>query len=262
MASPHVAGVAALYLQNNPSAPPATVVSAISSTSTSGVLSSIPSGTPNLLVYSLLGSSSTPTAPNAPSNLSATVGSPTSVNLTWQDNSSNEDGFKVEYADNSSFTNPTIVQLGQNTQSCSVTGLTTNSTYWFRVFAFNTIGASGYSNSVSATLVSATSVGVASAVPSTVSVRNNWTARLAVTIKDANGNGIPYATVTLSWSGGASGTSSATTDVNGYVMLSTSSLNKNVAYVDLSITNVTGSNLTYDQSLYPSVTFPIRVNKP
>lgn len=53
MATPHVAGVAALYLQNNPSATPATVASALTSGATAGVLSSIGTGSPNLLLYSL-----------------------------------------------------------------------------------------------------------------------------------------------------------------------------------------------------------------
>jgi len=54
MASPHVAGVAALYLQNNTTASPATVSSQIINTSTSGVLTSIGTGSPNRLLYSLL----------------------------------------------------------------------------------------------------------------------------------------------------------------------------------------------------------------
>jgi subtilisin family serine protease len=54
MASPHVAGVAALYLQNNPTASPATVASAITTTATSGRLTGIGTGSPNLLLYSLL----------------------------------------------------------------------------------------------------------------------------------------------------------------------------------------------------------------
>jgi aqualysin 1 len=53
MASPHVAGVASLYLQNNPSASPAQVFNAIINNATSGVLSNIGSGSPNLLLYSL-----------------------------------------------------------------------------------------------------------------------------------------------------------------------------------------------------------------
>lgn len=54
MATPHVTGVAALYLQNNPSATPATVTSAITSTATTGVISSVGTGSPNRLLYSLL----------------------------------------------------------------------------------------------------------------------------------------------------------------------------------------------------------------
>jgi hypothetical protein len=46
--------VAALYLQNNTTASPSTVSSQIINTSTSGVLTSIGTGSPNRLLYSLL----------------------------------------------------------------------------------------------------------------------------------------------------------------------------------------------------------------
>jgi subtilisin family serine protease len=52
MASPHVAGVAALYLAANPAATPSQVASAIVGAATSNVLQSVPSGTVNLLLYS------------------------------------------------------------------------------------------------------------------------------------------------------------------------------------------------------------------
>jgi len=54
MATPHVAGVAALYLQNNPAASPATVRDQIVNTATTGVLTGIGTGSPNRLLYSLL----------------------------------------------------------------------------------------------------------------------------------------------------------------------------------------------------------------
>ena len=54
MASPHVAGVAALYLQGNTTASPSTVTNAITSTASSGKLTGIGTGSPNLLLYSLL----------------------------------------------------------------------------------------------------------------------------------------------------------------------------------------------------------------
>lgn len=54
MASPHVAGVAALYLQDNPDASSDAVTTAILETSTTGRLSGIGTGSPNKLLYSPL----------------------------------------------------------------------------------------------------------------------------------------------------------------------------------------------------------------
>jgi subtilisin family serine protease len=54
MASPHVAGVAALYLQANPSASPSAVTSWITSNATTGVVTSPGSGSPNRLLYTYL----------------------------------------------------------------------------------------------------------------------------------------------------------------------------------------------------------------
>lgn len=51
MASPHVAGAAALYLQGNPDASPATVTSALTSNSTTGKVTSAGTGSPNRLLY-------------------------------------------------------------------------------------------------------------------------------------------------------------------------------------------------------------------
>jgi aqualysin 1 len=58
MATPHVAGVAALYLQNNSTASPATVANAIITTATTGRLTAIGAGSPNRLLYSPLTTSS------------------------------------------------------------------------------------------------------------------------------------------------------------------------------------------------------------
>ncbi len=53
MASPHVAGVAAQYLQLNPTASPATVTNWINSTATPNKIIGNPTGTPNRLLFSL-----------------------------------------------------------------------------------------------------------------------------------------------------------------------------------------------------------------
>ncbi|HLA95062.1 MAG TPA: S8 family serine peptidase [Pyrinomonadaceae bacterium] len=61
MASPHVTGVAALYLAAHPTASPATVAQNINSTATAGVVTGLDAASPNRMVYSLLG-----TAPPVP----------------------------------------------------------------------------------------------------------------------------------------------------------------------------------------------------
>jgi aqualysin 1 len=68
MATPHVAGVAALYLQGSPSASPATVRNTIVNSATQGVISNVGSGSPNRLLYSLL--TQTPPPPPPPTGCS------------------------------------------------------------------------------------------------------------------------------------------------------------------------------------------------
>jgi hypothetical protein len=91
-------------------------------------------------------------APAAPSNLSATVASPSQVNLTWADNSTSQTGIVVEWATNSTFTaGDRTAGLGANATGTSVTGLAAGTTYWFRVRATDAGGASANSNVASAT---------------------------------------------------------------------------------------------------------------
>ncbi len=51
MASPHVAGAAALYLQANPTASPANVATALTGAATTGVVTNPGSGSPNRLLF-------------------------------------------------------------------------------------------------------------------------------------------------------------------------------------------------------------------
>lgn len=60
MATPHVAGAAALYLDDNPSATPADVAAAIRANATPNKLADVRTGSPNLLLYTLFGSSPDP----------------------------------------------------------------------------------------------------------------------------------------------------------------------------------------------------------
>src|SRR5205807_2110058 len=92
----------------------------------------------------------TPSAPAAPSHLAARAVSGTQVNLTWADNSSNEDGFTIEV----SLDGATFIQLAtvsRNATSYAATGLLPLTTYYFRVRAYNVIGNSAYSNTATVT---------------------------------------------------------------------------------------------------------------
>jgi subtilisin family serine protease len=63
MASPHVAGAIALYLQTNPGASPSTVTQALVNNATTGRVSNPGSGSPNRLLYSLFGGAPPPPPP-------------------------------------------------------------------------------------------------------------------------------------------------------------------------------------------------------
>ncbi|MFA5889785.1 MAG: S8 family serine peptidase [Actinomycetota bacterium] len=89
MATPHVAGTAALYLQTNPSAAAITVADAITSNASAGKVSNPGSGTPNLLDYTgfISGGGST----NQPPTASFTAGCSV-LDCTFTDTSTDPDG--------------------------------------------------------------------------------------------------------------------------------------------------------------------------
>lgn len=67
-----------------------------------------------------------------------------SATLSWQDNSSNEDGFKIERGQTTSYAQ--IASVGANTVAYTDSGLVEGSTYCYRVRAFNSSGDSSPSN--------------------------------------------------------------------------------------------------------------------
>jgi C1A family cysteine protease len=93
-----------------------------------------------------------PVLPAAPTNLVATAVSRSQINLTWMDNSDNETGFKIERCKGLTCTNfAQIGTAGANVTTYSNTGLSSNTTYRYRVRAYNASGNSGYSNIAVAT---------------------------------------------------------------------------------------------------------------
>jgi hypothetical protein len=84
-------------------------------------------------------------APVAPTDLAAATTSGAQITLTWNDNSNNEEIYRIEQsADGVAFNE--IAVVGVNASSYVAGGLSSGSAYFFRVRAANAIGTSGYSN--------------------------------------------------------------------------------------------------------------------
>ena len=108
------------------------------------------------LIPTLVGSSGPPAAPTA---LAATAVADTQINLVWTDNSFNEGGFEIEMSvGGGAFA--LIDTVAPNVTAYSDTGLTTLTTYTYRVRSINAVDGSAYTNEDSATTLSALAAGL------------------------------------------------------------------------------------------------------
>jgi Zn-dependent metalloprotease len=98
--------------------------------------------------YSTVATAATLAAPAAPSGLTATA-APGRIDLSWADNSSYEQGFRVERSlDGAAFTQ--IAQLAANVTTYANTSLASGTRYYYRVRAFDGSNVGAYSNVASA----------------------------------------------------------------------------------------------------------------
>lgn len=237
MATPHVAGAAALLLSANPGWTPAQVASAMFANATPNKITGAGTGSPNLLLYTQ-GSGSPPanTPPTAAYTFSCTdlgcsfngTGStdPGGSISTWQWN------FGDGTTGSGSTTNHTYAAGGTYTVVLTVTdngGLQDTE-----------------SKPVTVTAPAAVVMHVSDLDRSTTASRNNWSATVTVTIRDANGATVSGALVSGAWSSGASGTGSCTTGTNGTCQISKGGIKKSAPSATFSVTTVTRSGSSYD----------------
>ncbi len=96
--------------------------------------------------------SAVPTPPAAPTNLVATAVSTSGINLTWTDGSSTETGFMIRRStDNVNFV--TVASTSANNTSFSDTGLSSSTTYYYRVHSFNDAGNSDNASASATTML-------------------------------------------------------------------------------------------------------------
>jgi hypothetical protein len=117
--------------------------------------------------------------PTAPSGLTAARLSNTSISLSWTDNSNNEAGFKIIRGPRD-FSQPFVVAatLEAGVTTYTDTGLTPETPYAYLVYAYNTLGNSGYSNyafaSTSTTPIPAAPSSLKGSALSKTSIKLTW----------------------------------------------------------------------------------------
>ncbi len=175
--------------------------------------------------WQLTSNASTPpiTSPSAPSGLGSGVLTSSTASLAWIANSSNQTGYYLDRSTNAAFTQNLVTQTLPATPAQFVdTGLTAGASYFYRIRAFNSAGASNNSNVVKVTLLAAVPAPTTAplnfaATPTVGGVNLQWdalTGATAYTISYGTTSGGPYPNVISGLSGttySLSGLSAAST---------------------------------------------------
>jgi len=238
MATPHAAGVAALYRAANPTATAAQTIAAIVNGATTNVVGD-PVGSPNLLLYSLVAG----TAPNPPANTPPTAAytySCTNLVCSFNGSSSSDLGGSIQsyswsFGDGSpngsgATLNHTFPATGAYTVVLTVTD--------------NGNLQDTESKSVSVTAAASTvPVHVGNLGGATTNNGNNWKAVITVAVHDGSHAAVSGATVNGSFSTG--GTGSCVTAANGTCTITSGAIRKNIPSSTFNVTGVSGSGLSY-----------------
>ncbi|MFM2145757.1 MAG: hypothetical protein RL732_593, partial [Bacteroidota bacterium] len=146
MATPHTAGVAALYLEANPGATPADVSTGLKAVASQNKISNVPGSTVNLLLYSVFGPPPPPpSAPTLSSPSDAAVSVPVSGTLSWNA-ASGASTYGIQVSTASDFSTLLVNASGIGSTSYNVSGLAGNTVYYWRVRATNAGGTSSWSS--------------------------------------------------------------------------------------------------------------------
>jgi uncharacterized protein (TIGR02145 family) len=150
----------------------------------------------------------TTVVPAAPTNLTGAAISATQINLSWTYNATNENGYKVQRKTaGGSFTD--VGSTGTDISTFSDLGLTNNTAYTYRVYAYNAAGNSlQYSNEITITTSTNGGGGGGSSVtdidgniyPTVLICNQRWTAKNLDVSHYRNGDVIPQVTDPTQWS--------------------------------------------------------------
>lgn len=113
--------------------------------------------------------------PRAPSNLTVSNTTPTTITIQWQDNSDNEQGFIIARRVQGEMIFRYIDTVTADVLTYQEVGLTPDNLYFYKVCSFNNYGLSDFSNTVSARAEKGTGIiGNTSAIPDGFFLGNNY----------------------------------------------------------------------------------------
>ncbi len=116
--------------------------------------------------------------------MTAAAASSTQINLTWTDNASSEEGFKIERCQGSGCTTfAQIATVAASMTTYSNTALTGGTSYSYRIRAYNTAGDSPYSNTATASTTA-----VAPTAPTNLAASASSSSQINLTWTDNAGN--------------------------------------------------------------------------
>lgn len=200
MATPHVTGAIALYASTHAGAWAPDIKQAIlgAVAPTASLQGKTATGGRLDLSTVIKPTTSSSTAPLAPSGLTATALSSSDIQLTWTDNSNNETRFVIHRDGSEPFT------VGANTVAFTDSGLTPGTTYTYTIEACNDKGCSAALIGASATTDSVP-LAVALPLPDDNATKGNWLGKYGVEGHQivSYSKALPASTGTLSVSGSA-----------------------------------------------------------
>jgi hypothetical protein len=137
--------------------------------------------------------------------------------------------------------------VASNTTGYTDTGLSASTSYSYRVRAFNDAGNSEYSNIASATTQAVPPSGTSHVadLDGATSGQGNWTTTVSLVVHDGNHAPVANATVSGSWSNGATGSASCTTNGAGQCSVTKGGMKKSQTSVDFTVSGVTAAGLSY-----------------
>src|SRR5438552_2221438 len=115
--------------------------------------------------------------PAAPSGLTVTTITSSSVSLAWTDNSNNETGFKIQRKQGATGIYTTIKTTAANitTYTDSDSALLDGTQYYYKVCATNSAGDSAYSNEVNGITIMRAPTGLSATAVSSSQINLTWT---------------------------------------------------------------------------------------